>query len=133
MRIMLDTNILISAFVFKSKKMNELISKLSKEHEIIICSYTVEELKELINSKFKVSQKDLDEFLKDFPFDLVYSPTNVENKLFEIRDKDDYIILHTAIIENVDIFITGDKDFDVIDIDKPEIMSVKEFLEKYCS
>lgn len=130
---MLDTNILISAFVFKSKKMNELISKLSKEHEIIICSYTVEELKELINSKFKVSQKDLDEFLKDFPFDLVYSPTNVENKLFEIRDKDDYIILHTAIIENVDIFITGDKDFDVIDIDKPEIMSVKEFLEKYCS
>ena len=88
MRVMLDTNILISAFVFKSKKMHELIYQLSKEHEIIICSYTVEELKELINSKFKVSQKDLDEFLKDFPFDLVYSPTNVENKLFEIRDKD---------------------------------------------
>ena len=130
---MLDTNILISAFVFKSKKMNELIYKLSKEHEIIICSYTVEELKELINSKFKVSQKDLDEFLKDFPFDLVYSPTNVENKLFEIRDKDDYIILHTAIIEDVDIFITGDKDFDDVDIDKPEIMNATEFLEKYCS
>ncbi len=133
MRVMLDTNILISAFVFKSKKMNELIYKLSKEHEIIICSYTVEELKELINSKFKVSQKDLDEFLKDFPFDLVYSPTNVENKLFEIRDKDDYIILHTAIIEDVDIFITGDKDFDDVDIDKPEIMNATEFLEKYCS
>lgn len=131
MRVMLDTNILISAFVFKSKKMNELIYKLSKEHEIIICSYTVEELKELINSKFEVSQKDLDEFLKDFPFNLVYSPTNVENKLFEIRDKDDYIILHTAIIEDVDVFITGDKDFDNIDIDKPEIMNATEFLEKY--
>ncbi len=131
MRVMLDTNILISAFVFKSKKMNELIYKLSKEHEIIICSYTVEELKELINSKFKVSQKDLDEFLKDFPFNLVYSPTNVENKLFEIRDKDDYIILHTAIIEDVDVFITGDKEFDNIDIDKPEIMNATEFLEKY--
>jgi len=92
---------------------------------------TVEKLKELINSKFKVSQKDLDEFLKDFPFNLVYSPTNVENKLFEIRDKDDYIILHTAIIEDVDVFITGDKDFDNIDIDKPEIMNATEFLEKY--
>jgi len=131
MKVMLDTNILISAFVFKSKKMNQLIYKLSKEHEIIICSYTVEKLKELINSKFKVSQKDLDEFLKDFPFNLVYSPTNVENKLFEIRDKDDYIILHTAIIEDVDVFITGDKDFDNIDIDKPEIMNATEFLEKY--
>lgn len=131
MRVMLDTNILISAFVFKSKKMNELIYKLSKEHDIIICSYTVEELKDLIKTKFKVSQQDLDEFLKDFPFDLVYSPTSIENKLFEIRDKDDYIILHTAIIEDVDIFITGDKDFDDIDIDKPKIMNATEFLNKY--
>jgi probable toxin-antitoxin system toxin component, PIN family len=129
---MLDTNILVSAFVFKSKKMNELIYKLSVEHEIVICSYTIEELKELVDTKFKVTQKDLDEFLKDFPFILVYSPTTVENKLFEIRDKNDYIILHTAIIENVDVFITGDKDFNDVDIDKPEIMNVTEFLERYC-
>ena len=132
MRVMLDTNILASAFVFKSKKMNELIYKLSTEHEIVICSYTIEELKELIDTKFKVTQKDLDEFLKDFPFILVYSPTTVENKLFEIRDKDDYIILHTAIIEDVDVFLTGDKDFNDIDIEKPEIMNTTEFLEKYC-
>ena len=132
MKVMLDTNILVSAFVFKSKKMNELIYKLSIEHEIVICSYTIEELKELIDTKFKVTQKDLDEFLKDFPFILVYSPTTVENKLFEIRDKDDYIILHTAIIEDVDVFFTGDKDFNDIDIDKPEIMNTTEFLEKYC-
>lgn len=132
MKVMLDTNILVSAFVFKSKKMNELIYKLSVEHETVICSYTIEELKELVDTKFKVTQKDLDEFLKDFPFILVYSPTTVENKLFEIRDKNDYIILHTAIIENVDVFITGDKDFNDVDIDKPEIMNVTEFLERYC-
>lgn len=132
MKIMLDTNILVSAFVFKSKKMNELIYSLSKEHKIVICSYTIEELKKLVKTKFKVSQKELDEFLKDFPFDLVYSPTSVENKLFDIRDKDDYIILHTAIIEDVDIFITGDKDFDDVEIDKPEIMNTSEFLDKFC-
>ena len=132
MKVMLDTNILVSAFVFKIKKMKELIYKLSTEHEIVICSYTIEELKELIDTKFKVTQKDLDEFLKDFPFILVYSPTTVENKLFEVRDKDDYIILHAAIIEDVDVFITGDKDFIDIDIDKPEIMNTTEFLEKYC-
>ena len=131
MKIMLDTNILISAFIFKSKKMNDLIYKLSKDHEIIICSYTVEELKELIDVKFKVDPKYLDEFLKEFPFNLVYSPTNIENKLFDIRDKNDYIILHTAIIEDVDVFITGDKDFDDVEIDKPEIMNVSEFLQMY--
>lgn len=83
--------------------------------------------------KFKVDIKELDEFLKNFPFDLVYFPINIEEKLFEIRDKDDYIILYTAIIENVDVFITGDKDFNDVDIDRPEIMNAKEFLEKYCN
>lgn len=133
MRVMLDTNILILAFLFKSKNMNTLIEKLSKEHEIVICSYTIEELKELMKIKFKVDIKELDEFLKNFPFDLVYSPINIEEKLFEIRDKDDYIILYTAIIENVDVFITGDKDFNDVDIDRPEIMNAKEFLERYCN
>ena len=131
MRVMLDTNILISAFIFKSKKMNELIYKLSKNHEIVICSYTIEELQQLMKNKFKVSLQELDEFLKDFPFSLVYSPINVKDKLFEIRDKDDYIILHTAIIEDVNVFITGDKDFEDVDVDKPEIISATEFLEKY--
>ena len=88
MKVMLDTNILVSAFVFNSKKINELIFRLSKEHEIIICSYTIEELKELIKTKFRINPKELDDFLKNFPFNLVYSPTNVENKLFYIRDKE---------------------------------------------
>lgn len=131
MRVMLDTNILISSFIFKSKKINELIDELSKNHEIVICSYTIDELKELIDRKFKVDLMYLDEFLRDFPYDLVYSPTNIEKRLFNIRDDDDYIILHTAIIENVDIFITGDKDFEDVKIDKPEIMNVTEFLKKY--
>lgn len=131
MRVMLDTNIIISAFVFKSNKMNELMYKLSNEHEIVICSYTVEELKELMKIKFKVDKKELDEFLENFPFKYVYSPTFVENKLFDIRDSDDYIILHTAIIEDVDIFITGDKDFKDFNIDRPEIMTATEFLEKH--
>ena len=131
MKVLLDTNIIISAFVFKSKKMNNLIYELSKNHEIVICSYTIEELKELVKSKFNVTQESLDEFLKDFPFNLVYSPTSVENKLFNIRDKDDYIILHTAIIENVDVFITGDKDFDDVEIERPEIMNAREFIERY--
>lgn len=131
MRIMLDTNILVSAFIFKSKTINELINKLSMEHEIVIASYCVDELKDLINTKFKVSKKALNEFLLTFPYDLVYSPNDVDEKLFEIRDENDYIILHTAILENVDIFITGDKDFKDVKVEKPEIMTPSEFLEKY--
>ena len=131
MKVMLDTNILVSAFIFKSETMNNLINYLTTNHEILICSYTIDELKYLINNKFNVDEKVLDEFLSSFSFDLVYSPQSVEKKLFEIRDSDDYLILHTAIIENADVFITGDKDFNDVKIEKPEIMSVNEFMKKY--
>lgn len=131
MRVMLDTNILISAFIFKSSKMNLLIEKLSKEHEIVICSYTIDELKDLIKEKFNVEYKALDNFLSEFHYTLVYSPSEVEEKLFEIRDENDYIILHTAIIDDVDILVTGDKDFKDVDIERPEIYMPSEFLEKF--
>ena len=131
MRIMLDTNILISAFVFKSSVINEVIKKISNEHEIVIASYCIEELKEIVKEKFNIDMRKLDKFLRDFPFNLVYSPENVQNKLFDIRDECDYIILHTAIIENIDVLITGDKDFKDVDVEYPEILNPREFLEKY--
>ena len=131
MKVMLDTNILISAFIFKSKKIYELIGKLSTKHKIVIATYCIEELKDVVDKKFKVDKNVIKEFLESFPFEKVESPTTVERKLFQIRDEDDYIILHTAIIEDVDIFITGDKDFENIDIDKPKIMSITEFLNNY--
>lgn len=131
MKVMLDTNILISAFVFKSKIMNELIYVLSTKHEIFICSYVVDELRNIVKNKFNVKADELEEFFEKFPFTLVYSPSNVNKKKFKIRDENDYIILYTAIIEEIDVLITGDKDFFAVDIEKPEIITAKDFLEKY--
>lgn len=37
----------------------------------------------------------------------------------------------SAIIADVDVFITGDKDFAAIDIERPEIMTISEFKGKY--
>lgn len=43
----------------------------------------------------------------------------------------DYPVLYTAIIEDVDVLVTGDKDFTNIDIEKPEIMSPAQFMERF--
>ena len=48
-----------------------------------------------------------------------------------IRDKADLPILVSAIIEDVDIVVTGDKDFFYLNIAKPDIIEPKEFLEQY--
>ena len=42
-------------------------------------------------------------------------------------------ILYTAIIEGIDVFITGDKDFDDVEIEKPIIMTITEFENVYMS
>ena len=53
MKIMLDTNILISAIVFRSKQMNCIINLLEEKHSLVLCSYIIDELHDVIDAKFK--------------------------------------------------------------------------------
>ena len=39
-------------------------------------------------------------------------------------------MLYTAIMEDVDVLVTGDKDFSDIDVERPEIMTPAEFIRK---
>lgn len=64
-------------------------------------------------------------------FEYVYTPDEIDREMFIIRDVKDYPVLYTAVIEDVDILITGDKDFADINIEKPEILTPTEFVEKY--
>ena len=131
MRIMIDTNVLISAFVFRSGQMDLLIQRITENHKLVISSFVLDELTEVVKRKFRNKQEALDEFLTALPFELVYTPVNMEDSLFIIRDKKDYPVLYSAIIEDVDIFITGDRDFENLDIKSPQIMTASGFLEKY--
>ena len=63
------------------------------------------------------------------PFELVYTPKEMDMSGFPtVRDAKDSPILATAILENVDVFITGDKDFLVLEPETPEIVTIAEFL-----
>jgi len=131
MRVMLDTNILVSAFVFRSRKIYAVIDYIVSHHELVISSYVVDELKDVVNRKFPNMAGALDEFLMTLSFTLAFSPKLIPTGLFEIRDISDAPILYTAIIEGVDILITGDKDFDDVEVEKPDIMTIADFEKKY--
>ena len=133
MRVMLDTNVLVSAFVFRSKKIYKVIDYIVLHHELVLPSYVVDELKDVIDRKFPKMTNSLDEFLTALSFTLVYSPQQMPSGLFNIRDIADAPILYTAIIEGIDVLITGDKDFDDVDVDKPIIMTVTAFDKDYIS
>ena len=131
MRVMLDTNILVSAFMFRSRRIYAVIDYIVSHHELVLPSYVVDELKDVVNRKFPKIADSLDEFLTTLSFTLAYSPNLIPLGLFEIRDISDAPILYTAIIEGVDVLITGDKDFDDVDIEMPDIMTIAKFIEEY--
>jgi predicted nucleic acid-binding protein len=103
---MLDTNVLISAIVFPNDRMNSLIYKATLDHQLVLFSYTIDELLDVVKRKFSAKVKDANLFLARLPYELVYSPIEQNHDLFNIRDEDDYSVLYSAIIEDVDLCVT---------------------------
>jgi putative PIN family toxin of toxin-antitoxin system len=134
MRVMLDTNILISTFVFDSKLMKGIIERIATKYSLVLCSYVIDELHDVVNSKFSNKTNNLEKFLLELPFEFIYTPQTIpKHDIFEIRDEDDEKVLFSAIaiLADVDVLITGDKDFQDVDIERPEILTPAEFLDKY--
>jgi putative PIN family toxin of toxin-antitoxin system len=129
---MLDTNIFISMIFFPSTQTRELAKRLTDNHQIIVCDYVIAELRLVTDRKFPAKREFLDRFFLELPFTLVYTPKVLNLSEFpEVRDRKDSPILATAIMEGVDVFVTGDKDFLVLDVDMPEILTMTEFLRQY--
>ena len=131
MRVMIDTNVLVSALMFPGQTIDTLMKKITSEHNLVLSSYVIEELMDVTERKFPNKVGTVDLLLSQLPYELVYTPKQPAPGLFEIRDEKDYPILYAAIVEDVYIFITGDDDFDDVEIDKPEIMTAADFIAKY--
>ena len=131
MRVMLDTNVLISAAIFPNDRMTSLIYKATVEHQLVLSSYIIDELLDVIKRKFPDKIKAVDLFLMRLPYELIYTPKEQDHELFKIRDIKDYPVLYSAIIDDVDLFVTGDDDFRSVVVNKPKIITPSEYLEKY--
>lgn len=132
MRVMLDTNIFISMIFFPSVQTRQLAERLAEKYEIVVCDYVIEELRMVTERKFPAKRKYLDRFFMELPFELVYTPKVLDlNEFPEMRDVKDAPILATALMEGIEVFVTGDKDFTVLEVEMPEILTISKFLEKY--
>ena len=133
MRIMIDTNVLISAFVLSSQYLLNMVDYISEHHTIVLSTYIIEELKRVTKLKFPNKYGNLESFLQELPYELVYTPDKIDKSNFpSIRDIKDLPILVSAIIEDVDVLISGDMDFAPLEIEYPLILTPKGFVEKYC-
>lgn len=58
MRIMLDTNVLISALLFPGTKMDAMMNYIFTNHQLVLSSYVVDELKKCSQEKVSWKRND---------------------------------------------------------------------------
>lgn len=128
MKIMLDTNILISAFVFGGRIWDILKILLSMNFKLYVSEYVDAEFKNTLNKKWSNRAEKIYSMYRSTDFVFCSSTSETFGHL---RDEKDIPVLSDAIYHKVDILLTGDKDFLEADIEKPQIVSPSELLELF--
>ena len=132
MDIMIDTNIIVSAAIFPNERMNRFLDVLSQDHQLFLCSYSLDELERVVKKKWANRLKHVELFLQQLQYTLIRTPSvNILDTDIIMRDEKDYPIMASAIIADMDVLITGDKDFNGLNLARPEILTILDFAKKY--
>ena len=108
MKIVLDTKVLIAAFITHGA-CNELLEHCTHNHEVILSPFIIEEIKQKLLLKFGYSTVDADNVvnLLTSRFDII-APVQLPEQT--CRDQDDDKIIGTALAGGCECIVTGDKD-----------------------
>lgn len=126
MKILVDTNILISALLFPRSKPARALLYTAENHNMVLCDRNLFELRDVLKRKAPNSLPDAEVLLAELSYELIPAACHAQ-KL--IRDTKDQPILDAAIAADVDIILTGDKDFLSLDMEHPKCMTVTQFFE----
>lgn len=135
MRVLIDTNVLISAALnFDGVPFQAYTKAASYPNHGMICEQNVDEMKRIFNKKFPKRLAALDKFLSLALLTLEVVPVPTDNNVSElqIRDIKDRPILRATINARADILLTGDKDFLESGLENPRIITPADFLIKVC-
>jgi uncharacterized protein len=136
MKVVLDTNVWVSAWLWRGLP-NSLIH-LARREEIQIC-ISESLFTELENTlSYKKLQKKIQSLnltkeqllIGTREITSIYPIPNLN--VPELRDPDDIIVLATAIAGNAEVIITGDQDLLILqEYQNIQIMTAKNFLKRY--
>lgn len=133
MRVLIDTNILISAALNPNGTPYRAYFKaVSFPNQGYICDQNIDELRRVFNRKFPHKIEAMEAFLalSLTVLKIIETPVMWIQDEDMIRDKDDRPILRAAVSADVDVIVTGDKDFLESGVMKPHILTAAEFIEQ---
>lgn len=126
MKILLDTNVLISAFVFGGTAGRLLKGLLNSEHKLYVSEYIDLEFKAKLIDKWPDKAQKVYNLYRTL--DICFCESS-KSQLGELRDIKDIPVLSDALYHNLDVILTGDKDFLEAELEKPLIYSPAMLLE----
>jgi putative PIN family toxin of toxin-antitoxin system len=108
LRVVLDTNILVSAFFWEGNERKILIKCKNRNLNSITSLEILNELEKVLKIKFKVPENKIRDYSKEILyFSEIVFPLGELNIIKE--DPTDNIILETALIGKANILVTGNK------------------------
>ena len=131
MRVLVDTNILISAALSSNgTPYKAFLKAVTYPNKGIICDQNIEDLRRIFNRKFPQKIPLLEHFLSIalLAMEVVPTPVGEAEEESHIRDVADRPILRAALNAKVDVLLTGDKDFLESGVLNPKIMTAAEFI-----
>ncbi len=130
-KVLIDTNIIVSAALSdQGTPYAAYMKAVTYPYRGVVCDQNIDELRKVFNRKFPSKIYMLDRFLAiALPvLQVIETPVLEIEQEQTVRDIKDRPILRAAINSDVDILLTGDKDFLEADIEKPKTMTAAEFL-----
>lgn len=108
MKFLLDTNVLIAAFI-SSGICHEVLEHIIRNHKLVLSDFIVNEFKSKLLSKFQYTEKEVDEALTLLLTRAEMAQVSpLQSRV--CRDADDDNILASADSAKCDCIISGDKD-----------------------
>jgi len=108
MRVFLDTNVLVSAVATRGL-CADVLREVLVSHQLVISSPLIDELKNILHTKIGIPQEIISDFIELLTQDSIFSEKTTLTHI-DVRDKDDIVIISTALNGNAEIFVTGDKE-----------------------
>lgn len=128
LKVIVDTNIFISALVFGGTT-KDLLEYISSNYILIFSLDLILEIENKLKSKFEVSDEVIDLFREFINLSNVQNPTN---KLNIVRDPNDNFLFELAEVSEADIILSGDKD--VLAVEKFRetiVLSPRQFRDRF--
>jgi putative PIN family toxin of toxin-antitoxin system len=129
MKVFLDTNVLVSALATRGL-CGDVVREVLLSHQLIISLPLLTEVEKALRGKLGAPPTFISEFIQVLKQDALLSSPTVQPEVL-LKDKDDLIILSSALSGDTDLFVTGDKEvLDLRKIGKMQIVSPRGFWEK---